>query len=413
MGLAVAMAARIGLVVWVSVHPQQAMTPDSQLYLDLGHHFFEAYVENRPEYLWASLWRTPGYPAFARLCGGGAEPQIPVIVAGQCLLSLMCLWLTYAATRRVFSRRAAILGTAALALDPLTIIYTGYIRNEILFTMLLVAAILCLFTGMRGERVSAFSAAGALVALAALTRPVALYLPLALAPAIGASPRLNGRRRTREAVVFVTAFAVLVGGWMVRNLWLTGYATLSTIDGTNILYYRAIGAIAEESGRSRRALELEMQGRMAELFPDGANPGLVNQYQKREGLRLLLQHPRGAAASSMKGLFRLLLGPGYGTWVRLLPAESVPSWVPEAISVWQLVWLAIVLSAALLGAVWCYRRQRVVFWVLAPTLLYFLAISAGPEAYSRFRVPLMPLFCLLAGVGLDAALHRFRRFRIE
>jgi hypothetical protein len=33
-------------------------------------------------------------------------------------------------------------------------------------------------------------------------------------------------------------------------------------------------------------------------------------------------------------------------------------------------------------------------------ILYLLLISAGPEAYSRFRVPVMPFFCLYGGYGL-------------
>jgi hypothetical protein len=42
---------------------------------------------------------------------------------------------------------------------------------------------------------------------------------------------------------------------------------------------------------------------------------------------------------------------------------------------------------------------------------YFALVSAAPESYARFRVPVMPCFCLLAGVGLDALQTRLSRSR--
>ena len=32
-------------------------------------------------------------------------------------------------------------------------------------------------------------------------------------------------------------------------------------------------------------------------------------------------------------------------------------------------------------------------------IAYFVAVSSGPEAYPRFRAPIVPLLAMLAGVG--------------
>jgi hypothetical protein len=37
---------------------------------------------------------------------------------------------------------------------------------------------------------------------------------------------------------------------------------------------------------------------------------------------------------------------------------------------------------------------------LIATSLYFIVISAGPEAYARFRIPFTPMLTLFAGFGL-------------
>jgi hypothetical protein len=33
-------------------------------------------------------------------------------------------------------------------------------------------------------------------------------------------------------------------------------------------------------------------------------------------------------------------------------------------------------------------------------VLYLLVLSSGPEAYSRFRLPIMPALCVMAAAGL-------------
>ena len=39
------------------------------------------------------------------------------------------------------------------------------------------------------------------------------------------------------------------------------------------------------------------------------------------------------------------------------------------------------------------------------TVLYVLILSSGPEAYSRFRLPVMPALCVMAAAGF---LHTFK-----
>ena len=36
--------------------------------------------------------------------------------------------------------------------------------------------------------------------------------------------------------------------------------------------------------------------------------------------------------------------------------------------------------------------------------VYFVLVSGGAETYSRFRVPIMPVYALSAAIGLDAGL---------
>ena len=69
--------------------------------------------------------------------------------------------------------------------------------------------------------------------------------------------------------------------------------------------------------------------------------------------------------------------------------------------------LAIVYALALAGLVieWRQPDRRAVVVLLLVVIVYFLALS-GPEAYPRFRVPLMPAVALLASLAASACQQR-------
>ncbi len=74
--------------------------------------------------------------------------------------------------------------------------------------------------------------------IAILTRPIALYLPLVVVA-------MFLFRHGRLAVLAAFSIAALLapGTWIVRNYLRSGVATLSSIEGENLLLYRAGGAI--------------------------------------------------------------------------------------------------------------------------------------------------------------------------
>ena len=45
-------------------------------------------------------------------------------------------------------------------------------------------------------------------------------------------------------------------------------------------------------------------------------------------------------------------------------------------------------------------RTRTGVLLLIGVIAYLMAISAGPQSHSRFRHPIMPFLCILAGIGM-------------
>ena len=64
-------------------------------------------------------------------------------------------------------------------------------------------------------------------------------------------------------------------------------------------------------------------------------------------------------------------------------------------------WLGAVLGAAAWGSVRLWRaRRRAELLVLLTVASYFLVLSGGAHGLSRFRHPVVPVICILAGAAL-------------
>jgi hypothetical protein len=135
----------------------------------------------------------------AQLTPAGAVIAVRVV---QAIMSAVTVVLACDLARRLSeNRRAAALIAWALALHPALIVESGRILTETLFIFLLTAAVWLM---LRRPMWSA-----PVYALAALTRAVALPLPLLLISAL----RLLRRVTWRELIIFLIIYAAGVGAW--------------------------------------------------------------------------------------------------------------------------------------------------------------------------------------------------------
>jgi hypothetical protein len=130
------------------------------------------------------------------------EGAVIAVRVAQVLMSALTVAFAFDLARRLSeSRRAAALIAWALALHPALIVESGQILTETLFIFLLTAAVWLML------RRPTWSAP--VYALAALTRAIALPLPLLLIGAL----RLLRRATRRELLVFLVIYAAGVGAW--------------------------------------------------------------------------------------------------------------------------------------------------------------------------------------------------------
>ena len=125
-------------------------------------------------------------------------------------------------------------------------------------------------------------------------------------------------------------------------------------------------------------------------------------------MKLLRQYPLLVLKTQIKGLMKILLGPGRNTLSHYIDNTPLAGFERLLTSVSFLVlfllYLCIVIALLCLGNSACRQESEVTpslsphfFW--GTIAVYLLVVSAGPEAYSRFRIPLMPLLSVYAGFG--------------
>jgi 4-amino-4-deoxy-L-arabinose transferase-like glycosyltransferase len=438
---------KLGLALLVWFRNRAAIwQPDSASYYHVAMNMFNQGGFSRstgPPFVY-EVFRTPGYPLL--LCAVYSvfgDSALPVTVL-QSVIGTGTVALTWLVGRKLFSPRVGTWAAAILSLDVASVSWGQMLMSETAFTLLVLTAVWLLVKSLSPLRGwTGFVLSGLALACAIHVRPIGYYLAPLGAAGIAVSLMLKdratipGRVRWRRALTCAGAFllapVLLVGGWQLKNLQKTGGARFSYIDGFNMYFYRAGGVIAMRDRKPlfqvHREMGLETErtdfsGWVAKR-PEfaGRNQAALGEQWFRDGLAIIVRNPGWYLLMHLRSIAALLFDPGTFCLATLAGLETdqrgqellarlqtAPASFVAAIwsghrflflsSIWGMAYLAVVYAGV---ALWLVRTPRdgwtpgVV--VVVATLAYFVIISAGPEAASRFRVPLAPLLALLSAAG--------------
>ena len=349
------------------------------------------------------LTRTPVYPLFVAGCYrlAGHHPAVAVAVQiGLAVATILLLWII---GRRFFPAPAALAGAGFLAIDPLSLHYTILLLSETLFTLLFFGSLYCVLAYVRRPGWAWASATALLTGLTILCRPIAVLWPLALLPgSLLLAWRGRSWRPLGHFCLFAGGVAAVVGPWVLRNERVGGLAVLTTVPAINLYYHRAGVLVAEQQGIAVEEARLLLAKRLREAV---ARQHLT----PRQEYHLML----GWGEEIVTAAPRQYLGAHLGAVARMFlrdPVRAPITGLSRSESYWlEMAFLMMVYGLGLVGFVGgLCRPGRLRYLLLAAVLAYF-AVLSGPEAYDRFRVPVMPAITLLAGAGVAVLLAPLRR----
>jgi len=301
---------------------------------------------------------------------------------------------------------AALAGLSAAVFDAL-IFYTGEFLTETWYVFLLVALIYRLLAGSagtggaRGADSGRAVVNGALLGLMALLRPVALVLY----PAMVFVEREKGTT-LKGLRLMVVATAIVIVPWTIRNAVVLGaFVPISTNTGVNLYIghnpYFGYWSTGDKEGirQSTDLDEVEESRYFTRLAADfgWTHPWVTlrNTAAKFYYLYRLPRTPEFLARTEDDRVrsYKPWPWPGNGAPLRFAGVE----WLPMV--AWGTPFLAVLLIG--LGFSWPRRRKFELLYliVICHTLAHLVFFGQ-----TRFAVPMMPIFCILAAYGVARVL---------
>jgi 4-amino-4-deoxy-L-arabinose transferase-like glycosyltransferase len=272
-----------------------------------------------------------------------------------------------------------------LAIYPNHVFYSTLHLTEPLSTFLLILAVLFL---LRPSSLFSVAAAGVLLGLAALVRPVFILLPAVLAFWYWRVYPTRRGAMVRTGITGILALAA-VSPWLIRNHSVTGrWTTVSTTGGHNFWVGNYRGAFG--GYKHDRAIN------------DSLLVGGQRDYDRgyRLGLEAIKQAPLRAAARVLSKLtYFVALETDGALWnLKGLP-EKPPTWLTILLLAAANLSYVAVVSLATLGVLRSPPRDPLATLFLLITG-YLMVMAAIFTADPRHHFPLIPFACAFAIAGL-------------
>jgi 4-amino-4-deoxy-L-arabinose transferase-like glycosyltransferase len=332
------------------------------------------------------------------------------------LLGVLTVVLLAYLGRTLWSPRVGLLAGAIAAVYPPLVALDASLLSEALFLPLELAFALSVAALARApDRLRWALAAGALCAVAALTRAVAdAWLLIALAVVAAAGPaagRNEARHRWRAAGAVIAAFVLVLAPWTIRNLdTLHALVPVTTESGYTLAgQYNPVAGTPDAYQAVWRVPQTvpALAARLSALErrPGGADEVRLDASLRSYGLRYLGRHPGHLAVATALDSLRLFdLGPGHGFVTALtyremaIPASLQTLTTRSAQLVAVLALLAVIAAATGVGGL------RIGPWWLWAIPVLTLTLTVPMVGNPLKRAPLDPLLILLTAAGLSAAL---------
>ncbi len=183
------------------------------------------------------IFRPPGYPAFLVAVTLGHPDRIALAKLANVVLGAASCLVLAALSARLFRRRSLALATGLLgAICPGLVIVGADVQSEPLFILLQIGAAFFLVAAVDRPSSNLALVAGAMVGLAALTRPAELALVPLLAAPLG-DRRYPVRARAHLAGSAILGFALTLAPWTIRNA-MVFREFIPVHDGAGIVFYQ-------------------------------------------------------------------------------------------------------------------------------------------------------------------------------
>ncbi len=375
--LLLAIICRAAILLYAEQAPERFNFPDSHRYVQVARNIAAGLGPIDSTDVRAGT--DPAYPAILALgVKLGCESDTAIFRFARivnAVLSVLSVALLALLGRRLVGDLAGLMAAAILAVDPILLYFNALVLTETLYILTLLVALTAI-ASRRG--LPGMVLAGAAFGLGAMTRSTSFLLPFALVPIVWRF--LPGGRRAGGVAILLAAFLVVLTPNIIRNAQLFGrFVPVRTGGGAGLM--EALGPWADGAPGMDR-IEYPPT-------PDDANESDRDAVYRRAAWRWVQENPGRTARLALTKLAR--------TWSPMMSAPGHSSAAYQAVAI---LTVAPIYLLAITGIFIMRRRVFVLTLLLAPAA-YFTLVHMILVGSVRYRVPVMPLLFLLAGVAIQ------------
>jgi len=383
--------------IWLLSIPNQntLMENDSVRYLRISENFLSVFFGSITDS--DSFFITPGYPLFLSFFPSG---NFKMMIFCQLLLLGVSQFVLFKLVLKHTSIKIAYFGLMLFLLESSTSLESFNLLTETLFNFVFVLFLYLLDAGMSKNLY--LYASGFILGLALIVRPVGqiLLIPLFLMVVF---------RTWRKQIALVLLIAVAISStWIIRNQVVFSVPQLSGIQSLNLLQFEGAGAFAKENNVSLKEAQTKESKLELDRVGEDASVQTVVEYRVGRGIDLILANPVGFIELHLEGAAKILVGPGSANISKLTAHLGLSGVVIDFIKAVIVLLRLFIISLVCISIYFVLRRRvfipiqlySIVSWIL------ILISSGGANAYSRFRVPLIPLEIIIICIGLSNPIQR-------
>jgi 4-amino-4-deoxy-L-arabinose transferase-like glycosyltransferase len=341
--------------------------------------------------------RVPVYPLFIAAAYATFGERSPAkLLSVQACVGVLAVPLTYLLARRVTGRIPALVAAGMVALDDALIWHARGLYTEVVYTPLLLVALLALLWALQTPRLGRFAWAGASGAVVTLCRPTTAWLPLLLPLVLPWG--WTWTQKAGGCVAYGLTLAAVIAPWTYHN-WRTYHRFLPLTISAGALWYGS-PEFYHLTQRRRSVLEIWDQ----ELNPQrngGYDPHTIegDRYFTQRALRSIWAEPRVYVTYALQQAVYVWLGNPMAEWSdgALYQWAMMRQWYPyttlKLLNMWVarqlplLAWAALVFLAV--------RRRLRPLVPLVAVCAYFTLVHMLTWAEMRYSEPLHPLLALI------------------
>lgn len=384
------------LVVWAFINNDLSRftTNDSQNYLLASQTFSESYSNTVDNQL--SLLIAPGFPVVLMLLQ--TFFSLSTISLLLSLTPVVVAIILYPVFQSYFPK-FALAAASFILLEPVLFFESYYILTDSFFLFLIALLIRILVLLKQSSSIVLSSSVGLLVSFACLNRSIILYLPLA---AFGYLIIFQ-RKLIKRFVPALLIFIAICGAWILRNTNVYEVSVISSVQYKNLILSEVGGMRMLESGQSYSEVLEEEGNLITKSLGSSSTPREEYAYARERFIEVLKESPEFFVLNHLRGGAGILFGNGSGAITNSL--NSAPQWIISFVMVLSTIFSVFSGLLYLLSSFYAlYRKLNVSDLILFST--YFLLVSSGAVAYSRFRIPIIPFMLIIFFVCLEDVRNR-------